>query len=92
MNEAPRLIRFNGRRVRAPHPLAFQQPDVRDGSKAGLKPRMLKVRSSINSGHSPKRQSGLFLFKKKLKILPMNQAHRSASCWRQRIDHPTPKV
>ena len=44
----------------------------------------------FNSGHSSKRPSGLFLLKK-LKILPMNQDHRSASSSRQRIDHPPPR-
>jgi hypothetical protein len=63
---------------------------VANGSKADPKPRILKVRSSINSGHSPKRPSGLFLLKK-LKILRMNQDHRSASSSRQRIDHPPPR-
>jgi hypothetical protein len=63
------------------------RPDHTSGSKADPKPRILKVRSSINSGHSPKRPSGLFLLKK-LKILRVNQDHRSASSSRQRIDHP----
>jgi hypothetical protein len=64
--------------------------EVRSGSKADPKPRILKVRSSINSGHSPKRPSGLF-FSKKMKILRRNQDHRSASSSRQRIDHPHPE-
>jgi hypothetical protein len=37
--------------------------EVRSGSKADLNPGMLKVRSFINSGHSPKWQSGFFVLK-----------------------------
>jgi hypothetical protein len=37
--------------------VCLSSDDVRSGSKADLNPRMLNVRSSINSGHSTKRPS-----------------------------------
>ena len=39
----------------------FTWLDVAIGSKADLEPLMLKVRSSIHSGHSPKPQVGFSL-------------------------------
>jgi hypothetical protein len=50
------------------HPPAIQQGNhsigqvfTQSGSKADLEPLMLKVRSSIHSGHSPKPQVGFSL-------------------------------
>jgi hypothetical protein len=62
------------------------RPMSQMGPKADLEPRILKVRH-INSEHWPKRPSGLFLLKK-LKILRVNQAHRSAGEVTERFEHP----
>jgi len=50
------------------------------------RPQPCAHRSSCSFDHP----SGLFVLKK-LKILRMNQGHRSASSSRQRIDHPHPE-
>jgi hypothetical protein len=82
---------------RPPHVLQLVA-DVAFGSKS----RANVLCSSLNNGHQDQNLvpiGGLVAFEprsgfsvlKKLKILRMNQAHRSASSSRQRIDHPHPE-